>query len=64
MGDMGNAYTILGEIIEGIMTFMKLGIHGVIQPAFRGKKKKCLKDKINELATNSKNKYIRDFIIE
>jgi hypothetical protein len=27
---------------------------------FRNKKKECLKDKINELATNSKNKNIRD----
>jgi hypothetical protein len=27
---------------------------------FRGKKKKYLKDKIDELARNSKNKYITD----
>jgi hypothetical protein len=27
---------------------------------FRKKKRECLKDKINELATNSKNKNIRD----
>jgi hypothetical protein len=28
---------------------------------FRNKKRKYLKDKINELTTNSKNKNIRDF---
>jgi hypothetical protein len=27
---------------------------------FRNRKRKCLRDKINELATNSKNKNIRD----
>jgi hypothetical protein len=27
---------------------------------FRNKKRECLKDKINELATNSKNKTIRN----
>jgi hypothetical protein len=27
---------------------------------FRNKRRECLKDKINELATNSKNKNIRD----
>jgi hypothetical protein len=31
---------------------------------FRNKKRKYLKDRINELATNSKNKNVRDLYIE